>query len=198
MTSSFLAVSAAALALGAAPRGARPPRRKSSMAPPATAQSDNTATHYWYGMFGVTDHEVFSGNLGTVDGRLGARWGWFGLEGEAGWGVNHHRIGNGVTGITGVKANIAGINDQQTIYGVGYLPLGRDIDLFARIGYGRTDLDFKGMTHPADDGTPTGMWAAAANGSGTARTASAPSTPGRISTVRPNADAWSVSYVRKF
>lgn len=196
MTSSFLAVSAAALALGAAVAAA--PASAQVAAPPASTQSDNTATHYWYGMFGVTDHEDFSGDLDTVDWRLGARWGWFGLEGEAGWGVNHTRIGNGVTGTTGETANFAGINDQQTIYGVGYLPLSPNIDLFARIGLGRTDFNFKGVTHPADDrninwnvgGGGQWFW----DGLDGVRTEYTKENFDHAA----NADAWSVSYVRKF
>jgi outer membrane immunogenic protein len=196
MTSSVLAVCAAALALAAA---AAPASAQGVYGPPATSQTDNTATHYWYGMFGFTDHEVYSSDLDTVDGRLGARWGWFGIEGEAGLGVNHHRIGNGTrTGVTGVKPNTAGIDNQQTIYGVGYLPLGRGIDLFARVGYGRTDFDFKGMTHPArDDNTNInagggGQWFW--DGTDGIR---AEYTREDFNHAQ-SADSWSVSYVRKF
>ena len=197
MTSSFLAVSAAALAIGAA--AAAPASAQGVYGPTATPQSDNTATHYWYGMFGVANHELFNTNLVTVDGTLGARWGWFGLEGDAGWGVNHHRNGNGVTGVSNVKANTVGIGNQQTIYGVGYIPLSRDIDLFARIGWGRTEFDFKGMTHPGPDGNTNfnagagGQWFW--DGSDGIR---AEYTREIFNSSVPNDNNWGVSYVRKF
>jgi hypothetical protein len=190
MTSSFLVVSAAALALGAA----------AALASPASAQTqtDNTADHYWYGMLGFTNHEVFSSNLFTFDGRLGARWGWFGLEGEAGVGINHHRIGTGMVANTGIMNNSVGLNNQQTIYGVGYLPLTRDIDLFARGGYGRTDWNFKGMIHPGDQDTNWnvgggGQWFW--NGNNGIR---AEYTHETFDRAPATADAWSVSYVAKF
>jgi outer membrane immunogenic protein len=190
MTASRLAASIAALALGAA----------AVAAGPASAQStepDNTATHYWYGMIGYSNHEAFSSNLGTLDGRLGARWGWFGLEGETSWGVNHSRIGNHFTGNTDVPGITAGLNNQQTIYGVGYVPLGRGIDLFARAGWGRTDWNFKGMAHPDDDET---NWNIGGGGQwfwDTNNGVRAEYTRENFNIV-PNADDFSISYVRKF
>jgi hypothetical protein len=200
MTSSVRAVCAAALALGAVVVAAAPASAQvePTPPPPVSAQADNTATHYWYGMFGFTNHEDFSSSLFTADGRLGARWGWFGLEGEVGWGINHARIGSGVTANTGLRANSVGINDQQTIYGVGYLPLGRNIDLFARIGYGRTDWNFKGMGHFLDDDTSWnvgggGQWFW--DGQDGIR---AEYTRENFNRAVPNSDSWSISYVRKF
>ena len=190
MTSSFLVVSAAALALGAAVAAA-----------PASAQvdpRDNTASHYWYGMLGSTNHEVFSSSLFTLDGSLGARWGWFGVEGEFGWGINHHRLGTGLTSNTGMTGTSVGLNNQQTIYGVGYLPLGRNIDLFARGGWGRTQWNFKGMAHPNDQDTNWnvgggGQWFW--NGDNGIR---AEYTHETFDVAAPTADSWSVSYVLKF
>jgi len=190
MTSSFLVVSAAALALAAAVAPA-----------PASAQvdpRDNTADHYWYGMIGSTGHEVFSSSLFTLDGRLGARWGWIGVEGEVGGGINHHRIGTGLTSNTGMTGNSVGISNQQTIYGVGYLPLSPTIDLFARAGYGRTEWNFKGMAHPDDQDTNWnigggGQWFW--NGNNGVR---AEYTHENFNTAPVTSDAWSVSYVLKF
>lgn len=191
MTSSFLVVSAAALALGAA----------AVIAAPAAAQTDphdNSASHYWYGMLGFTNHEVFSSSLFTFDGRLGARWGWFGVEGEAGVGINHHRIGNGLISNSGMMGNSVGLNNQQTIYGVGYLPLTPNIDLFARAGFGRTQWNFKGMAHPDDGDTNWnvgggGQWFW--NGNNGIRAEYTHETFNRASAT---ADDWSVSYVLKF
>jgi hypothetical protein len=191
MTSSFPVVSAAALALGVA----------AVAAAPASAQvdpRDNTSSHYWYGMLGFTNHEVFSNSLFTFDGRLGARWGWIGLEGEAGVGINHHRIGTGPVTSTGMRGNSVGLNNQQTIYVLGYLPLSPNIDLFARGGYGRTQWNFKGMAHPKDGDTNWnigggGQWFW--NGNNGIR---AEYTHETFDVAPVTADAWSVSYVLKF
>lgn len=190
MTSALLAASAAALALGAAVVGVAP-------ASAQTANADNTATHYWYGMLGFTGHEVFSSNLFTLDGRFGARWGYFGVEGEFGAGLNNHRVGNHVTGDTGLPGIFAGINDQQTVYGVGYWPLGHNIDLFARLGYGRTAWNFKGQARPNEDQT---NWNIGAGGQwfwDRSDGLRAEYTRENFN-IAPNSNAWSVSYVRKF
>jgi outer membrane immunogenic protein len=191
MTSSVLVASAAALALAAAAAVAAP-------ASAQTATTDNSPTRYWYGMLGSTNHEVFSSSLFTLDGSLGARWGWFGVEGEFGWGINHHRIATGLTGNTGMMGDSVGLNNQQTIYALGYLPLTRDIDLFARAGYGRTDWNFKGMGHLEDQDTNWnigggGQWFW--NGASGIR---AEYTHETFITTPVTADSWSVSYVLKF
>ena len=194
MTSSLLAVSAAALTLvGVAAVAAAP-----VSAQDVPTQADNTADHYWYGMLGFTDHEAFSSSLDTIDGRLGARWGFLGVEGEAGVGINHHRIGNHFTSPAGVPGNTVGINNQQTIYGVGYLPLGRNIDLFARIGYGRTGWNFKGMAHPSDNDT---NWNAGGGGQwfwDGSNGVRAEYTHENFNHALASSDSWSISYVRKF
>lgn len=193
MTSSLFAVSAAALVLGAAAVAAA-----SASAQDLSTQPDNTADHYWYGMLGYTAHEVFSTDLGTIDGRLGARWGWVGIEGEAGVGVNHQRIGNKFTSPTGVPGSSVGINAQQSIYGVGYLPLGHNIDLFARVGVGLTQWNFKGMAHPDDNDTNWnigggGQWFW--DGSNGLR---AEYTRENFQRAPEDSNSWSISYVRKF
>jgi hypothetical protein len=171
----FVLTAAAALLLGAAGS--------------ASAQTDDNSRTYVYGSAGYTGHQTLGGQLGTVDGRLGARWGWFGVEGQAGWGVNHLSTGPGQS---------AGLNDQQTIYGVAYLPLARNIDLFGRIGYGRTDWAYKGPGHPDDGDT---NW----NVGGGGQWFFAPKDGVRAEYTREsfdhapqNAEDWSVSYVRKF
>jgi hypothetical protein len=179
MRSSILAA-AATLALGAA----------ALTAVPAAAQSTGPSNTYVYGTLGYTDHGIYGDDLGTVTGRLGSRWGWFGVEGEVAGGVNHQSVG--------APGDSAGINDQETIYGVGYLPLGHHIDLFARIGYGRTEWDYKGLNHPGDGDT---NWNVGGGGQwfwNNHDGLRAEYTREDFDHAQQNAQDWSVSYVRKF
>lgn len=97
---------------------------------PSTFLGQTTA----YGTLGYTweDRNTrLSPTVGSVTGRLGARFGRFlGVEGEYGYGVqdDHSRD---------IKTSV---QNQYAGYGVAYLPLRRDIDLFARVGYGTQDL----------------------------------------------------------
>ena len=69
--------------------------------------------------------------MGSVTGRLGARFGGFlGVEGEYSYGVDSDHS-------NGFKTSA---ENQYAGYGVAYLPLRRDFDLFARVGYGSQDL----------------------------------------------------------
>jgi outer membrane immunogenic protein len=94
-----------------------------ALAAPASAE---TYVNLGYSM--LDDSDV---NLGAVTGRLG----WksmtpFGIEGEASFGVNDDEI-------AGVKVEL---NSQWAIYGTATAPVSDTVDLFARIGYGSTDL----------------------------------------------------------
>jgi outer membrane immunogenic protein len=99
----------------------------------ASAQTAaNTGTSV-YGTLGYADANGDSLNLGTIQGRLGARFGQYvGVEGELAFGIDGDKTtANG----TELKANI---QHQAAIYGVGFLPLSPQFDLLARIGYGET------------------------------------------------------------
>jgi outer membrane immunogenic protein len=170
-----LAATAAIVALGAQTAKAQPPA-------PAYGPS-------FYGTLGYAGHDVYGADLGTVQGRLGARFGrYFGVEGEFGAGVDHAGVGPGQR---------AGINDQETVYGVAYLPLAPGFDLFGRIGYGRTEWDYKGLNHPGDDdrnwnygGGAQWFWSRK-NG------VRADYTKENFDHA-PDSDTWAVSYVRRF
>jgi hypothetical protein len=91
-----------------------------------------------------------------------------------------------------------GINDQQTIYGVTYLPLAKNLDLFGRIGVGRTDWTYKGPAHPDDGDTNWNVGGGAqwffASGDGVR----AEYTRESFDHAPQNGHDWSLSYVRKF
>jgi opacity protein-like surface antigen len=101
-----------------------------SVAVPAFAQE--VIQHPVYGNLGYTFIDGGNGaNLGAATGRLGYRFNRFlGVEGEAAIGVDSDNTYIGSTRLnTKLKHSFAG-------YGVGYLPLTRQIELFARAGYG--------------------------------------------------------------
>jgi hypothetical protein len=155
---------------------------------PAAAQDTGPST-YVYGTLGYANHGVGGADLGTIQGRIGDKFSrYFGVEGEFGGGVNRDSIG----GNESVR-----INDQEAVYGVGYLPIMPHLDLFARVGVQRTDWDFKG---PLDEHSLDTSWNWGAGGQYWLD---------RHNGVRaeytrenfdhaPNGDDWSVSYVRKF
>jgi outer membrane immunogenic protein len=100
---------------------------------PAMAQDQGTSSSYTgvYGNLGWSGVNAQGSWTHSITGRVGGRFGRFvGVEGEVSGGLStdHH-----VTGTTnvGVKQTLAG-----AAYGVGFLPLGSNFDLLARVGYG--------------------------------------------------------------
>lgn len=88
----------------------------------------------FYGTLGYDDVDMSHQNLGAIQGRLGARLNpYFGVEGEYSYGVKGDKIA--VPGAPDVKVQQTG---QEAIYGVGFLPINRNFDLLARVGYGHT------------------------------------------------------------
>jgi outer membrane immunogenic protein len=107
---------------------------------PAAASAQTAAAPTWtspsfYGTLGYNDTNLGHLNLGSIQGRVGARFGqYFGIEGEAAWGVASDKIG--VAGAPDVKVKQ---DSQEALYGVGFLPISPNIDLLARVGYGHTE-----------------------------------------------------------
>jgi len=103
---------------------------------PAFAQElPNLGPVQTYGTLGYSNVNGNGVDLGAVQGRLGARFGrYFGVEGEVSGGIDEDHT----FGATGVPLKV-GLNNQEAIYGVGYLPLSPSLDLFARGGFGGAD-----------------------------------------------------------
>ncbi len=98
----------------------------------ASAQTSRPGTTF-YGTLGYDDSAFSHINLGSIQGRLGARFGhYFGVEGELAAGVKDDKLS-----VAGVQAKIKQ-DSQEAIYGVGFLPLSENFDLLARLGYGHT------------------------------------------------------------
>lgn len=118
------------------------------VAPTAQAQIATTATvptgAYANVQAGIADGG--QADLGVIGGRLGYRFNNFlGVEGEL------------VTGLKSDTDTIAGVDVNTKLkhaaaaYGVGFLPLGPNTDLLARVGYGTTKVRAKAAGFSASD-----------------------------------------------
>ena len=73
-------------------------------------------------------------SLGAITGRFGWRSAIFGIEGEAGFGVDDDQIGGGTVEL----------NSTFAVYGTATARMSDNANLFARIGYGTTDIKASG------------------------------------------------------
>ena len=159
---------------------------------PASAQS--LSEPGFYGNLGYTFVDGDGANLGALTGRLGARvHQYFGAEAELGVGVDGDTttIGN-VNVKTKLKHSVAG-------YAVGFLPVQPNADLFIRGGYGSTRLRASAPGVSVSDSEESWNYGAggqyffdANNG------VRAEYTRHDFNHTAGSADAWAVSYVRKF
>jgi opacity protein-like surface antigen len=133
-----------------------------AIAAPAMAQdlSNTLSNTQVYGTLGYT--HIFSdlenedslnaleddeADLGAIQGRLGARFNrYFAVEGELATGIKSAKVG-----VPGATAK-AELNHQVALYGVGYLPIAPNADLFARVGYGGQEIEAEsqGISATAD------------------------------------------------
>ena len=157
-------------------------------AAPAFAQ--DTVSTGWYGNLGYTSADSDDVTLGAVTGRLGYRLhpNWA-VEGEVSFGTNDEDVVPG----TSVK-----LDNQEAIYGVGILPVTPQLDLFARVGYGRTELkvDGPGFTGSGDDNSWN--YGAGAQWMFDDKNGIRGDYTKHDFDGGGDADSWSVSYVRKF
>jgi len=102
---------------------------------PAAAQAQEAGTTSFYGSVGYSNADLDGVNLGAINGRVGARFGqYLGVEGEAGFGVADDSVRIGATNVDiELKHSVA-------IYGVGFLPVAPNADLYARVGYGNSKI----------------------------------------------------------
>jgi hypothetical protein len=88
--------------------------------------------------------DSFDIDVGAVTGRFGGRFTpYLGAEAELSFGVRDSEDSQQftVSGVT-VDADVSvELKNQFAAYGVGFLPVSPNADLFARVGYGRGELD---------------------------------------------------------
>jgi outer membrane immunogenic protein len=173
----------------------------SAIAAPAFAQI-NAATFgpvTYEGSVGYTGINLNGVDLGAVDVRAAANFGkYVGIEGEGAFGVNDQ---NGTVGNVATKLHL---NDEYAAYGVVRWPVLPNANLFARVGYGHSDIkataSMNGVSASATNGYDSVNYGAGGeyffdgkNGIRVDYTRYNFETDGL-----KDADTWSVGYVRKF
>lgn len=106
------------------------------LAPAAAAQAQEAAAAKAGAYVNITAGLVDAGaDLWAAGGRVGYRFNdWVGVEGEAAIGLK----GDDVT-VSGVSAH-AKLSHEAAAYVVGFLPVDENTDVFARVGYGTTKI----------------------------------------------------------
>jgi len=156
------------------------------LAVPALAQAETS----WYANIGYTNVNVdeVDVNLGLIQGRVGVNLNpYFAVEGEAGFGIADDTVDIG-----GTDVDIE-MNSQFAAYIVGKYPVSERFDVYARVGYATYEVEASAGGGSASD-----------NGSDVAYGLGAQAFFTDNDGVRfdwttyGDADAWSLSYVRKF
>lgn len=110
------------------------------LAAPAAASAQSLSPTTVYGSIGYANAAIDDLNLGTVQGRLGARFGQYvGIEGEVAGGVKEDTMNFG----PGLNVDFK-IKSQLAVYAVGFLPVNPQFDLLARVGYGHSEIEASG------------------------------------------------------
>lgn len=128
----------------------------SMFAVPAMAQSIQSPSYY--GTLGYSQMQGDNADLGAITGRVGAKLHPnFGVEAETSFGVGHDDV------------NIAGVNGKVehrydvAAYGVAILPVQPNFDLFARVGYGVTEVKASAAGVAASDHSDSVNYGVGAN-----------------------------------
>jgi hypothetical protein len=102
---------------------------------PAMALAQDAPNTGVYANLGYAHADAGAANYEVIQGKLGYRFNpYLGVEAE------------GAFGLSGDNVNVAGTNVHTKLshefagYGVAYLPLRPNTDLFARVGYGTTKI----------------------------------------------------------
>jgi outer membrane immunogenic protein len=172
---------------------------------PAMAQSQSEPTYTGiYGNLGWSGTDTQGLWTHSITGRIGGRYGkYLGVEGELSGGLSTDHYTFAPSTSVGIKQTLAG-----AAYGVGFLPLGPNFDLLARVGYGasRYDVEPNGLAsyHVSEHGLRYGAGAQYFMGANGLRVDwtrhdmdNFTDTPGFFPPGR-RADVWSVSFAHKF
>ena len=162
------------------------------IAAPAIASAQDAGPNI-YGTLGYAHTDTDDVNLGAIQGRVGARFGYFGVEGELAGGVKKDSFNVGGTDVD-VK-----LQHQAAIYGVGFLPVSPNADLFARVGYGESKIKVSGAGASASaDGDSWNYGVGGQYFFDGANGVRVDYTRHDFTDDNGKADVWSVGYVRKF
>lgn len=162
------------------------------LAAPAMAQTVTSPTYY--GTLGYSQMDVDGADIGAVTGRFGAKFTpYLGAEAEASFGVGSDTF---MVGATEFKAEE---NYDVAVYGVATLPINPNFDLFARAGYGTTELKASSGGVSATDSNESWNYGVGGNYYIDAQNGvRADWTRRDFTNGGGEADVYSVSYVRRF
>jgi outer membrane immunogenic protein len=164
----------------------------SVFAVPAMAQTVTSPTYY--GTLGYGQANTDAADLGAVQGRIGAKLHPnFGVEAETSFGVGHDDVS-----FAGVDGKVEHRYDVAA-YGVATLPVTSNIDLFARAGYGVTEVKASAAGVSASDHLTSWNYGAGATYNFDDRNGvRADYTYRDFQHDQGSADVYSLSFVRKF
>lgn len=148
----------------------------------------------YYGTLGYTQLDTDNADLGAVTGRVGAKLHPnFGVEAETSFGVGHDDVNvAGVSGKVEHRYDVAG-------YAVASLPVTSNIDLFARAGYGVTEVKASAAGIAASDHLTSWNYGAGATYNLDAQNGiRADYTYRDFQHDQGGADTYALSFVRKF
>lgn len=120
------------------------------MAAAALAGSTSTMAADLYGSAGYAhfEQDLRDTQLGAIQGRFGAKFTpYIGVEGEAAIGVSGDEWNLEYLPPGMYLRSATDLNYQAAVYAVGYLPVSPKGELFARVGYGRTEFDEDWSAH---------------------------------------------------
>jgi outer membrane immunogenic protein len=162
------------------------------LAAPAMAQTVTSPSYY--GTLGYSQLQGDNADLGAVTGRFGAKFTpYLGAEAEVSFGVDHDTYSFGATDVK-VKETY-----DVAAYGVATLPINPSFDVFARAGYGTTELKASTGGVSATDSAESWNYGVGANYYLDAQNGvRADWTRRDFTNNGGNADVYSVSYVRSF
>jgi outer membrane immunogenic protein len=165
----------------------------------AHAQGSDAAPTGVYGSLGYAHQDYDGPDTGTVQGRLGYRINKnLAVEGELGGGINSDTDRNG--NLTSKYK----LTREGAVYGVGLLPVSPNTDVYARVGYGASQIksqyDLGGIT--ASDKDTVKSWRV---GAGAEHFLDDGKNGIRVDYTREeathgdrDANVWSAGYVRRF
>tara|TARA_R110002051_G_scaffold73719_6_gene134013 strand:- start:2779 stop:3351 length:573 start_codon:yes stop_codon:yes gene_type:complete len=161
------------------------------LAAPAMAQSVSSPSYYGTLGYSQLDNDA---DIGAVTGRFGAKFTpYLGAEAEASFGVGHDTFRVGATEVK-VKETY-----DAAVYGVATLPINPSFDLFARAGFGTTELKASSGGISATDSNESWNYGVGGNYYLDAQNGvRADWTRRDFTHDGGEADVYSVSYVRRF
>jgi len=105
---------------------------------PAAAQDGKEAT--WYASLGYSVIDADPFEFGAITGRVGGRGQHFGVELDGSFGIDDDEV-------FGVDVEL---EHAVAVYAVGFLPVGDNFELLARIGYGNVSIGAGGGSFDDD------------------------------------------------